>query len=213
MVTKGCNWEGEKFRCPDLPRNGYTLTMTPQAMAFVEVLLQKRFETAGALAIDHTNKTIDIIQSGLSKGKRETVSIPRGAILAFHVHIGKCPPKGNDCALDVPSDADMALVMEDCMQGTYAHYVFSHPGTFITSLQPGLRQYLGGLTGTPRKQAEKQIEKRFAHIHKEFERKLQQGSTDLERFRPEWLALARNLGFDVTWFPKGQLPRITILIE
>lgn len=212
MVTKGCNWQGDAFKCPGVPDNGYTLTMTPQAMAFVDVLLQRRFETAGALAVNYDTKTLDILQTDLSKGKRDTVSIPRGAILAFHVHIGKCPPRGADCALDVPSDADMALVMEDCMQGTWSHLVFSHTGTFVTSLQPGLRRHLGALSGAKRKAAEKQIEKRFAAIHKDFERRLQKGSIDLARFRPEWMAFARNLGFDATFFPKGQLPRITILI-
>ena len=96
------------------------------------------------------------------------------------------------------------------MQGSWCHIVFSHTGVFVSSLQPSLRSHLAALSGRARKDAESKIEKQFAAIHKDFERRLQKGSIDLERFRPEWLALARSLGFDATFFPKGQLPRITL---
>ncbi len=212
-VTKGCNWAGSRFSCADIPPNTHQLQMTPQAMAFVDTLLQKRNETAGALAIDFRNGLLDIVQTSVTKGGRDTVGIPRGAILAFHTHPGKCPPRGADCALDVPSDADIALVMEDCMQGTYAHWIFAHTGTFAVSLQPGLRNHLGMLHGAARRQAEKAIEKQFANIHKAFEKKLQQGHTDLDSFRPQWLALAKVQGFDLTFFPKGQLPHTTLVVN
>ena len=184
-ISRGCSWKGQALTCRDIPAGKYTLTLAPHAMAYVDTLLQKRTETAGGLAINLQSGQLDIVQTLVTKGKRDTVGIPRGVILAFHTHPGRCPPRGTDCALDVPSDADMALVMEDCMQSSFAHWVFSHTGTFITSLQPGLRRHLGSLTGAARKHAEKQIEKRFADIP----RSSNAGSS---KGLPTWRGSARN---------------------
>ncbi len=212
QIVRGCNWGGTGLSCPGIPAGNHSLRMTPDAMAFVDVLLQRRNETAGALAIDVNAGVLDIVQTSVTKGKRDTVGIPRGSLFPFHSHPGKCPPRGADCALDVPSDADIALVMEDCMQGSHAHFVFAQTGTFVVSLDPGLRRYLGGLAGGQRRAAEKRIERVFAEVHKKFERRLQQGNTDLEVFRPEWTALARQQGFDVRFFPKGQVPSVTLTV-
>ncbi|KAK9827150.1 hypothetical protein WJX74_008235 [Apatococcus lobatus] len=212
-ISQGCSWRGAELTCKGVPPGRYPLSLTPHAMAYVDSLLQKRNETAGGLGIDFQNGELNIVQTAVTRGKRDTVGIPRGVILPWHSHPGKCPPRGNDCALDVPSDADMALVLEDCMHGSWAHTIFAHTGTFTVSLTPQLRQHLDALSGQARKQAEKQIEKRFADIHRSFEKKLQAGDIDLERFRPQWMDLARETGFDATFFPKGVVPHLTMIVS
>lgn len=212
-VSQGCSWKGAALTCRDIPPGRYPLALTPTAMAYVDTLLQKRNETAGGLAIDFRSGELNIVQTAVTKGKRDAVGIPRGVILPWHSHPGKCPPRGDDCALDVPSDADMALVLEDCMHGSWAHTIFAHTGTFVVSLTPGLRRHLDSLPGGQRKQAEKAIEKRFADIHRLFERKLRAGDIDLERFRPQWMDLAQQTGFDATFFPKGVVPHLTMLVS
>lgn len=209
----GCRWRGDALSCPDIPRGHHRLRLSPTAAAFVDELLQRRNEVAGALAIDFQNGALHVVQNRLSKGKRDNVGIPRGAVIAMHTHPGKCPPRGADCALDVPSDADMALVMEDCMQGTDAHWIFAHTGTFTISLTPQLRHHLASVPFGKRKAAEKEIEKVFAAAHKTFERRLQSGGTDLDRFRPEWCALARQQGFKVQFFPKGVPPETVLVVD
>lgn len=209
----GCQWKGETLGCKSIPPGQHRLRLNPTAMSFVDELLQRRNEVAGALAIDFHNNSLHIFQNGLSKGKRDNVGIPRGAVIAFHTHPGKCPPRGSDCALDVPSDADMALVMEDCMQGTHQHWIFAHTGTFTISLSPQLRHHLGSVPPQSRKSVEKTIEKVFAAAHKTFEKRLQRGDTDLDRFRPEWRGIAHQQGFQVQFFPKGSLPETILIVN
>lgn len=211
-ITTGCNWAGSGYTCKDIPPGHHRLRLSAEAMAFVDRLLTKRNEVAGSLAVDFRSGTMHIVESKVSRGKRDSVGIPRGAILAWHSHPGKCPPRGADCALDVPSDADMALVMEDCMQGTSEHFVFAQTGTFAIAISPQLRHRLGALEGRARTAEEKRIEKVFDRIHSGFEKRLQQGQTDLDRFRPEWAALARQQGFVVHFFPRGTIPETVLVV-
>lgn len=199
--------------CQGVPPGSHRLRLTPDAMTFVLELLQKRHEVAGAMAIDFATNTMNILQHGMSKGKRDNVGIPKGAILPWHSHPGKCPPRGADCALDVPSDADIALVIQDCMRSSHEHWVFAHTGTFTVSLTPELRARLGSLPPQRRRAEERRIERVFAQAHKTFERRLQAKTTDLDRFRPEWIAMARREGFRVNFFPAGSMPETTLVVE
>lgn len=205
-ITGGCRWIGSKYDCKDLPPGSYTLRLSDEAAAYFQEMLERRTEVAGCFVIDMHRGLLEISKSRIKQGRRDNVDIPSGSILAWHTHPGKCLPRGDTCALDCPSDADMLLVLHDCMRGTFEHWVACHTGYFVTSISEHMRLSLNGMTPARRREAEKNVARVFKQAHRSFEGRLQRRTATLDTFRPQWLAIAKREGFDARFIPRGVVP-------
>ena len=205
-ITGGCRWVGSKYDCKDIQPGSYRLALSEEAHSYFLEMLERKTEVAGCFVMDMHKGLLEISKSRIRQGRRDNVDIPGGCILAFHSHPGKCPARGDSCALDCPSDADMLLVLHDCMRGTFEHWVATHTGYFITGISEHMRLTLNGMTPARRREAEKNVAKVFKAAHKSFEGRLQRGTATLDTFRPRWLEIAKREGFNARFVPRGTVP-------
>ncbi|RYE96585.1 MAG: hypothetical protein EOO77_40690, partial [Oxalobacteraceae bacterium] len=110
-ITNGCRWIGTRFDCDRIQPGAYRLRLSDAAHSYFLEVLERRTEVAGCFVIDMHNGLLEISMTKVRQGRRDNVDIPSGCIIAFHSHPGKCPARGESCALDCPSDADMLLVL------------------------------------------------------------------------------------------------------
>lgn len=211
-LTGGCRWIGSRYDCKDIPAGSYTLRLSDEAGAYFLEMLERRTEVAGCFVIDMQRGLLEVSASKIRKGRRDNVDIPGGCCVAWHTHPGKCPPSGDSCALDCPSDADMLLVLHDCMRGTFEHWVICHTGVFVVGISEELRGTLNGMTPARRQQVERDMRKVFGQAHRSFEGRLQRGTATLDTFRPQWLAIARREGFRARFVPRPHTPSTVLVV-
>ena len=216
-VTGGCRHRCTDrlcvFSCDSIPPGDYTLQIAPEVQRFAAQALQKNKEYGGKLAID--------VQAGLLRlggggwGKLDSVNIPH-AVYEFHTHPGRCDADDDDCALDMPSEADMELVARDGIQGCFGHFVFAHHGAYLVTLEPDLRLALMAAKAGGKRMlnaAMRKIKKGFENVQDEFERGLQNKTTTLAAFRQRWLQYAAEQGFRARFFPQGQVPTDMLIVR
>ena len=216
--TGGCRHrcrpgEGCVFSCDSIAPGDYTLQIAPEVMHFAKQALKKNKEYGGKLAID--------VNSGLLKlggggwGKLDSVGIPHG-IYEWHSHPGRCDPDDDECALDMPSEADMELIARDGIEGCFGHFVICHTGTYLVSLQPAMRAKLQELKrkGARGLNAEmRKLKKGFEKVQDEFEKGLQGGGMTLAKFRGRWLRYASEQGFRARFFGQGEVPADMLVVR
>ena len=156
-------------------------------------LTDKMVEYGGTLEWDRDRRLF--VHGTLTSGEYDKVAIPSGAV-QFHTHPKKCTDEV--CAMGVPSIRDLFGYADAVLRGeTNIHCIYSKEGTYCILLRPEIRRALrdSRFRGIWRDTAETNLAK--------YRAKTEITEETYQKFRREWINLARGQGFAISFQPNG----------
>lgn len=158
-------------------------------------------EHGGNTIINFDKKTL--LLGERSEGKYASISMPRG-VVDWHSHPRKCKDR-QTCALGLPSPADMCNVLIGAVYGSQAHLVYAAEGTYVITVQPSLLHHARESNQNLKNFCRK-IRTSLEKLHESFLKR----QDEYETYRDQWFPVSKQLGFDVDFFKKDTLPRISL---
>lgn len=207
-----CKGQTCALECKGVPPGRYNVKLPNTELDRLRGYLDLSHEMGGAMNVDIHNQRLT--PGPELKGKRDAVMLPAG-MFQWHTHPNQCR-KADKCWLDMPSEDDVHLAIEQGFRGVHGQIVVAHSGTYIFCMSGNLRLKSAS---NPRMAAIKA--KRHFGLHMQrFEQRILKAvrkgpSHEREvhaQLRNEWLQVAAKYGLDAKFFPVGRPVYVPVLV-